>query len=68
MTNPNYPKCLHCGQELVAEDCYDMEFDTSYASQFFIGTCPKCNITYQWIEEYDVTYEGFTGLLETGRN
>lgn len=68
MTNPNYPKCLHCGQELIPEDCYDMEFDTSYASQSFIGVCPKCNITYQWVEEYDVTYEGFTGLIETGRN
>ena len=68
MATPNYPKCLHCGQELIPEDWYDMEFDTSYATQYCIGTCSKCNITYQWIDVYDVTYEGFSDLIETERN
>lgn len=68
MTNPKFPKCKHCRQELIPENHYDMEFDTSYATLYCVGFCPKCNITYQWIEEYDVTYEGFSDLTETERN
>lgn len=68
MPIPSCPKCQYCGQELNADECYDMEFDTSYATQYCIGTCSKCNITYQWIESYQVTYEGFCDLTETERN
>lgn len=68
MTYPNYPKCNHCGQELFTNEQCDMEFDSSYATLYCVGTCPKCKTTYQWIEDYDVTYEGFRELIETERS
>jgi hypothetical protein len=61
----DYPKCEHCGQKLVIEDEYDIDCNLAYATACCIGTCPKCNVTYQWIAGYDVTYEGFMGLMET---
>ena len=49
------PKCLACNATVNFE--YDLSVDNGYGglTTCSVGTCPKCNQEYIWLEHYSYT-------------
>lgn len=55
-------KCLHCGEELIDDDCYDTCNYGDSVVNYYVGHCDKCGKEYQWKKVFD--FAGVTDIEE----
>ena len=59
-------KCPYCGEYVEIDDTFDTE-DNAFDNTFIyhvVGSCPKCNKTFQWEEHYRMIFNGFKNVTE----
>ena len=45
--------CPHCSEELVKDDCYNIDVEDNYITIYITGHCPMCKKEFQWVEGFN---------------
>lgn len=57
-------KCPKCGGIIEHDDTFDREDGEYYITCFCVGHCTTCQANFQWQEEYEINFSGYTDFEE----
>ena len=57
-------KCPKCGGIIKQDDTYDINDGEYYVVYYCVGHCTKCEANFQWQEEFEISFNGYTNFEE----
>ena len=62
---PDYElKCPKCGGIIEQDETYDIAGGEDYVVYYCVGHCTKCEAKFQWQEEFEMSFNGYTNFEE----
>lgn len=62
---PGYElKCPKCGGIIEHDDTYNSDCGEDYIVYYCIGHCTKCEAKFQWQEECEINFSGYSNFEE----
>ena len=57
-------KCPKCGGIIEYDEIYDINGGEDYVVYYCAGHCTKCKTNFQWQEEFEMSFNGYTNFEE----
>ena len=57
-------KCPKCGGIIEHDETYDINGGEDYVVCYCVGHCTKCKTNFQWQEEFEMSFNGYTNFEE----
>lgn len=57
-------KCPKCGGIIEHDDTFDSYSNENYIIYYCVGHCTTCGANFQWREEFEKNFSGYTNFEE----